>query len=88
VWHSGGRREAELLASCYRRSIELAAANGIRTLAFPSISTGVYGYPIELAADVAVATVRSAVAELATIEDVVFCCFSASDLGVYTRRLH
>ena len=87
VWHGGGRREAELLASCYRRSIELAAANGIRTLAFPSISTGVYGYPIELAADAAVATVRSAVAELATIEDVVFCCFSASDLAVYTRRL-
>ena len=87
VWHGGGRREPELLASCYRRSIEVASANGIRTLAFPSISTGVYGYPIELAADVAVATVRSAVAELATIEDIVFCCFSASDLAVYTGRL-
>ena len=88
VWHGGGRREPELLASCYRRSIEVAAANGSRTLAFPSISTGVYGYPIELAADVAVATVRSAVAELASIEDIVFCCFSASDLAVYTGRLH
>jgi len=87
VWHGGGRREPELLASCYRRSIEIASANGIRTLAFPSISTGVYGYPIELAADVAVATVRSTVAELATIEDIVFCCFSASDLAVYTGRL-
>ena len=87
VWHGGGRREPELLASCYRRSIEVASANGIRTLAFPSISTGVYGYPIELAADVAVATVRSTVAELATIEDIVFCCFSASDLAVYTGRL-
>ena len=87
VWHGGGRREPELLASCYRRSIEVASANGIRTLAFPSISTGVYGYPIELAADVAVATVRSAVAELATIEHIVFCCFSASDLAVYTGRL-
>jgi len=87
VWHGGGRREPELLASCYRRSIEVAAANEIRTLAFPSISTGVYGYPIELAADVAVATVRSAMAELATVEDVVFCCFSASDLAVYTKCL-
>ena len=87
VWQGGGRREPELLASCYRRSIEVASANGIRTLAFPSISTGVYGYPIELAADVAVATVRSTVAELATIEDIVFCCFSASDLAVYTGRL-
>ena len=87
VWHGGDRREPELLASCYRRSIEVASANGIRTLAFPSISTGVYGYPIELAADVAVATVRSTVAELATIEDIVFCCFSASDLAVYTGRL-
>ena len=87
VWHGGGRREPELLASCYRRSVELAASNGIRTLAFPSISTGVYGYPIEPAADVAVAAVRSALAELAAVEDVVFCCFSASDLAVYTRRL-
>jgi len=87
VWHGGGRREPELLASCYRRSIEVAAANELRTLAFPSISTGVYGYPIELAADVAVATVRSAMAELATVEDVVFCCFSASDLAVYTKCL-
>src|SRR5262245_2581522 len=87
VWHGGGRREPELLASCYRRSVELAASNGIRTLAFPSISTGVYGYPVEPAAEVAIAAVRSALAELATVEDVVFCCFSASDLAVYTRRL-
>ena len=87
IWRDGVSGEPELLASCYRRSLEVAAANGIRTLAFPSISTGVYGYPIEPAADVAVATVRSAVAELTTIEDVVFCCFSGSDLAVYTRRL-
>ena len=87
IWRDGAGREPELLASCYRRSIELAATNGIRTLAFPSISTGVFGYPIEPAADVAVTTVRSAVTEFPAIAEVVFCCFSASDLAVYTRRL-
>jgi O-acetyl-ADP-ribose deacetylase (regulator of RNase III) len=87
IWRDGAGREPELLASCYRRSIELAATNGIRTLAFPSISTGVFGYPIEPAAGVAVTTVRSAVTEFPAIEEVVFCCFSASDLAVYTKRL-
>ena len=78
VWHGGGRGEPALLASCYRRSLEVAAANDIRTLAFPSISTGVFGYPIEAAAEVAVRAVRSAVPELAAIQEVVFCCFSAT----------
>jgi O-acetyl-ADP-ribose deacetylase (regulator of RNase III) len=87
VWRGGASGEPDLLASCYRRSIEVAATNGILTLAFPSISTGIYGYPVELAAKVAVATVRSSVAELATIREVVFCCFSAADLAVYTGLL-
>src|ERR1700730_166853 len=56
VWRGGASGEPELLASCYRRSLELAAAHGILTLAFPSISTGIYGYPVELAARVAVDT--------------------------------
>ena len=88
VWHGGGRREPELLASCYRRSVELAASNGIRTLAFPSISTGVYGYPIERAAPVAVATVRSSLADFRSLREVIFCCFSPSDLRVYETLLH
>lgn len=87
VWHGGTTGEPELLASCYRRSIEVAAANGVRTLAFPNISTGIYGYPVELAAEVAVGTVRSAVRQFATIREVTFCCFSATDLAVYARLL-
>jgi len=87
VWRGGTDGEPALLASCYRRSIEFASANGILTLAFPSISTGIYGYPIELAAKVAVATVRSAVVEFAAIQEVVFCCFSTADLAVYAGVL-
>jgi O-acetyl-ADP-ribose deacetylase (regulator of RNase III) len=87
VWRGGASGEPDLLASCYRRSLELAAANGIATLAFPSISTGIYGYPVELAAKVAVTIVRSSVHEIAGIQEVIFCCFSARDLFVYERAL-
>jgi O-acetyl-ADP-ribose deacetylase len=83
VWHGGKSGEPQLLASCYRRSLELAAANGIATIAFPSISTGVYGYPIEAAARIAVDTVRPALQELQSIREVLFCCFSDKDLAVY-----
>jgi O-acetyl-ADP-ribose deacetylase (regulator of RNase III) len=87
VWHGGNHGEAQRLASCYRRSLELAAAQGVRSIAFPSISTGVYGYPFELAARLAVTTVREAVAQLPGIEEVIFCCFSAQDLVVYEGLL-
>jgi O-acetyl-ADP-ribose deacetylase (regulator of RNase III) len=87
VWHGGTQGEPELLASCYRGSLEVAAANGIQTLAFPSISTGVYGYPIERAARVAVTTVRAVVPELAAIREVLFCCFSQDDLQIYEKLL-
>ena len=86
VWHGGACGEPERLASCYRRSMEVADENQVRSIAFPCISTGVYGYPPELAAGVAVETVRSA--RVATgIQEVIFCCFSAADLTVYQRLL-
>ena len=87
VWRGGTHGEPELLASCYRRSMEVAAAAGVRTLAFPAISTGVYGYPVEAAAGIAVDTVRAAARDLPLVDEVVFCCFSARDLAVYQRLL-
>lgn len=87
VWHGGTSGEPELLASCYRRSIELAIANNVRSLAFPSISTGIYSYPLELAAQVAVSTVRASVHEHSSIDEIIFCCFSSGDLAVYERVL-
>ena len=83
VGRGGTNGEPELLASCYRASIELAAENGAAALAFPSISTGIFGYPIEVAATLAVSTVREAVEQFPGIEEVIFCCFSQADLAVY-----
>lgn len=83
VWQGGAQGEPGLLASCYRRALELAAAHGIASLAFPGISTGVYGYPVAQAAALAVATVRSVLAQDAAVREVVFCCFSPADLAVY-----
>ena len=88
VWRGGGSSEPELLASCYRRSMALAAAQGVRSIAFPGISTGIYGYPVEPAARLAVSTVREALADAASpVEEVVFCCFSAGDLAIYEAVL-
>ena len=83
VWHGGTGGEAQLLASCYRRSLELAATHGIVSIAFPCISTGVFGYPIEPAARVAVATVRSSLVDFEVLQEVIFCCYSSGDLAVY-----
>lgn len=87
VWNGGQAGEAELLASCYRRSLELAAQHGLRTIAFPGISTGIFGYPIEQAAQVAVDTVRRTDA-IAGLDEVTFCCFSGRDLDVYLALLY
>jgi O-acetyl-ADP-ribose deacetylase (regulator of RNase III) len=85
VWHGGNRGEPELLASCYRRSLELARDHGLSSIAFPSISTGAYGYPVEQAAAVAQSTVRAFLEANALPETVLFCCFSDSDRSVYER---
>lgn len=87
VWHGGGCGEPALLASCYRRSLELAHEHGLRSIAFPSISTGVYGYPSEEAARIAIETVRATLDEFRSELDVTFCCFSADDLAVYRHLL-
>ena len=87
VWSGGSAGEPDLLASCYRSSLALATAHGLSTIAFPAISTGVYGYPLEAATEVAVSTVMVVTSEERTLEAVTFCCFSAADLEVYDRCL-
>ncbi len=87
VWRSGDRNEPELLASCYRRSLEIAEAEGLETIAFPGISTGVYGYPVKPAARIAIATVREFLPRAKKLREVTFCCFSAADLAVYEELL-
>jgi len=87
IWDGGAYHEPELLASCYRKSLELTGRQVLASIAFPSISTGVYGYPKELAAPVAVETVRSVVPGLPSIREVIFCCFSQDDLDIYERVL-
>lgn len=87
VWQGGQQGEAELLASCYRQCIELAEQHNISSIAFPAISTGVFGYPKQAATEIAVATISEAVQGTAVIGEVVFCCFSTSDLKQYRSVL-
>lgn len=87
VWRGGNQGEPELLASCYRRSLELATQNDIKSIAFPCISTGIYSYPIEDAAAIAICEVRQFVFGTTHIEQVSFCCFSDKDFQVYEALL-
>ncbi len=87
VWHGGKKGEPELLASCYRKSMDIAITEGFKTIAFPGISTGVYGYPFELAAKIAIQTVRDTVPKPSSMEEIIFCCFSPSDLSIYESLL-
>jgi O-acetyl-ADP-ribose deacetylase len=86
VWHGGAHGEDELLASCYRRCLELAREHSARTIAFPAISTGVYRFPPERAARIAIATVRQH-AETSGVEEVHFVCFGAETLRIYETLL-
>jgi O-acetyl-ADP-ribose deacetylase (regulator of RNase III) len=87
VWRGGDRDEPLLLASCYRRSLEIAEGEGLETIAFPSIGTGVYGYPVRPAARIAIETTRAFVPSAKKVREIIFCCFSAADLAVYEELL-
>ncbi len=87
VWHGENQNEAELLASCYRESLSIAAAQQMTSIAFPCISTGVYGYPPEQAVEVAIAAVRDFLRSPSSLHEVIFCCFLASDLALYQSAL-
>ena len=87
VYRDGKHGEPERLASCYRRSLALAAEKGAKSIAFPCISTGIYGYPAENAAKIAVETVREALKGLSEPLEVVFCCFSAKNAEIYEKMI-
>lgn len=87
VWGGGTRGEQQKLAACYRNSLLVAAELGVGTIAFPGISTGVYGFPKELAVPIAVDTTRKTLPEAPSITSVTFCCFSEADLELYNRVL-
>jgi O-acetyl-ADP-ribose deacetylase (regulator of RNase III) len=86
VWNGGEREEPEKLASCYRRCLELAREKGVKTMAFPAISTGIYGYPKAPAAEIAVRVCRE-LADECGVERVEFCCFDEATAEIYERVL-
>jgi O-acetyl-ADP-ribose deacetylase (regulator of RNase III) len=87
VWRGGDQGEAELLSSCYRSSLRLAHNHGLVSIAFPAISTGIYGYPKAEAAEIAVTTVNNMRVELPILEQVIFCCFDEETHSLYTRLM-
>lgn len=87
VWHGGENGEADLLRACYQNSLLLAEKHGLKSIAFPSISSGVYGYPLEKAATVAIESVKSMQDSLMSIEKVIFCCYSERALAIYREIL-
>lgn len=87
VWRGGGAGEADLLAGCYENAISLAARNGLETIAFPAISTGIFGYPAAAAAEVAIDASRRALARHPEVRRVVFCVFDAETESLYRARL-
>jgi len=87
VWRGGGAGEAALLARCYRNSLALAHAHGLRSIAFPAISTGIYGFPKPQAAAIAVAETRGFLAQETPVERVLFVCFDEATLALYASEL-
>jgi O-acetyl-ADP-ribose deacetylase len=87
IWHGGNRDEDALLASCYRSSLTLAAQHDLRTIAFPAISTGAYGFPLERATRIAVTEVKNFLEQDTSIEEVIFVCFGSASYEVYRKTL-
>lgn len=87
VWRGGTKGEPDLLASCYRKSLELAVENGCKSVAFPSISCGVYGYPLDQAAQIAIREVSSFIQKDSRLEKVIFVCFSQEAYDLYNKIL-
>ena len=87
VWHGGEQGEPQLLTNCYRNSLQLAAASGLTSIAFPSISTGVYGYPIDQACRIAIGETLAFLEKPSSLQKVIFCCFSAEDKEYYQQAL-
>jgi len=87
VWHGGGCGEDDLLASCYRRSLEIATAQGLKTIAFPAISTGIYGFPADRAAVIAVKTVRDSLTKSDLPDKVIFCCFGKASVDAHQAAM-
>jgi O-acetyl-ADP-ribose deacetylase len=87
IWRGGRNREDQQLRECYLNSMSLAEQNGVRTIAFPSISTGAYGFPIERASRIAVSAVREYLPRMLVVQNVLFVCFSQSDYDVYQEAL-
>src|ERR1700716_4273984 len=87
VWQDGMHGEAKLLASCYRESLMLASSKVLAAIAFPCISTGIFGYPFEEAANIAVSTAKEFCLAPTSLQQVIFCCFSAKDLALYENCL-
>ncbi|MDZ4287522.1 MAG: O-acetyl-ADP-ribose deacetylase [Prosthecobacter sp.] len=87
VWQGGSRNEEDLLASCYRHCLQLAVEHGLKSIAFPCISTGVYHFPPDRAAAIAVNTVKEALKPAQVLEEVIFCCFSEGDLAHYLKLI-
>ena len=87
VWQGGGSGEPELLRSCYEKSLRLAAEVGLQSIAFPAISTGIFGYPVRQAAEIAIQAARDFAAAPSSVQRIVFCCFSATDKAIYDRLL-
>lgn len=88
IWHGGNNKEDNLLADCYTNSLKLAEEKGIKTIAFPNISTGVYGFPKQRAAEIAINTVRNYSSGNTTIEKIIFVCFDNENYKIYSELLN